>query len=178
MHQAVARSVIRPVVRPVGDVSHDLHLQSLAMIGGTCKRAITNTPVRPDGDHPRPYGDRTATRKCTRSPANVNTMREKVSKNYKLKQSCVLTAFLLRPERSYHVFTARPSRPLPAYGVYFEIYGLGNSDRNVFTTRLLRVSRVHGDLRAFLPCSHGDYLLSRTIFPEIFRGSLCSHTAQ
>ena len=30
------------VARPNGDASHDLHLQSLATIGGTCKRAITN----------------------------------------------------------------------------------------------------------------------------------------
>ena len=95
-----------------------------------------NTPVRPDGDHPRSYGDRTATRKCTRSPANVNTTPEKVSKNYKLKQSCVLTAFLLRSYcvltafllRSYHVLTARPPRPLRAYGVSCEIFGLGNGD--------------------------------------------------
>ena len=30
--------------------------------------------------------------------------------------------------RSYHVLTARPPRPLRAYGVSFEIYGLGNGD--------------------------------------------------
>ena len=123
---------------------------------------VIYAPVRPDGDHPRPYGDRMATRKCTRSPANVNTTREKVSQNKKkLKQICVLTAFLLRPVRSYHVLTARPPRPLRAYGVSFEIYGLGNGDhgrsRGALTTimgflplRLLRVSRLHGDLKAFL----------------------------
>ena len=43
---------------------------------------------------------------------------------------------------------------------------------------LIRVSRVHGDLRAFLPRSHGDYVLSRSDFSEISRGSLCSHTVQ
>ena len=101
----------------------------------------------------------------------------------------VLTAFLLRPVRSYHVLTARPPRPLRAYGVSCEIYGLGNGDHGaiprrshhdhgVLTTRLLRVSRVYGDLRAFLPRSHGDYLLSGSNFSEISRGSLCSHTAQ
>ena len=51
-----------------------------------------------------------ATRKCTRSPASVNTTREKVSKNtnlnkaaFLLRSYCVLTAFLLR---SYCVLTA------------------------------------------------------------------------
>ena len=46
----------------------------------------------PPSDRTATIRDRTATRKCTRSSANVNTTREKVSKNYKLKQSCVLTA--------------------------------------------------------------------------------------
>ena len=95
---------------------------------------------------PRPYGNCTATRKCTRSPANVNTTREKVSKNYKLKQSCVLTSFLLRPVRSYHVLTARPPRPIRAYGVSCEIYGLGNGDhgrsRGALTTIMGFLPRV------------------------------------
>ena len=30
------------VLRPIGNVSHDLHLQWLATIGRTCRRAITN----------------------------------------------------------------------------------------------------------------------------------------
>ena len=144
------------------------------------------TPVRPDGDHPRPYGDRTATRKCTRSPANVNTTREKVSKNYKLKQSCVLTSFLLRPVRSYHVLTARPPRPLRAYGVSCEIYGLGNGDhgrsRGALTTIMGFLPRVFHVYRECTATSgrfyHGDYILSGSNFSEISRGSLCSHTAQ
>ena len=107
---------------------------------------LYNTPVRPDGDHPRPHGDRTATRKCTRSPANVNTTRENVSQNYKLKQSSVLTAFLLRPVRSYHVLTARLPRPLRAYSVSCEIYGLGNDDhgrsRGALTTIMGFLPRV------------------------------------
>ena len=33
--------LFRRVVRPIGDASNDLHLQSLVTIGCTCKRAIT-----------------------------------------------------------------------------------------------------------------------------------------
>ena len=139
----------------------------------------------------------------------MNRTREKVSKKYKLKQSCVvtalllrcycvvtalllrsycvLTAFLLRPVRSYHVLTARPPRPLRAYGVSSEIWARqrrsraiprrSHHDYGVLTTRLLRVSRVHDDLRAFLPRSHGDYILSRSNFSEISRGSLYSYNS-
>ena len=144
-----------------------------------------NTPVRPDGDHPRPYGDRTATRKCTRSPANVNTTREKVSKKYKLIQSCVLTATCAIIPRSHGAPTTtsplvwrflwdlwarqRRSRAIPRRS---------HHDHGVLTTRLLRVSRVYGDLRVFLPRSHGDYILSGSNFSEFSRWSLCSHTAQ
>ena len=51
----------RLVVRPIIDASHDLHLQSIVTIGGTCKSAITNDwrrwkvwPIvvnRPTNDH-------------------------------------------------------------------------------------------------------------------------------
>ena len=126
-------------------------------------------PVRPDGDHPRPHGDRTATRKCTRSPANVNTTREKVSKNYKLKQNCVLTAFLLRPVRSYHVLTACPPRPLHAYGVSYEIYGLGNGDhgrsRGALTTIMGFLPRVFYVYRECTATSGRFYhVLTATIY--------------
>ena len=99
------------------------------------------TPVRPDGDHPRPYGDRTATRKCTRSPANVNTTREKVSNNYKLKQSCVLTAFLLRPVRSYHDLSAHMA---------FLVRSMGSA------------TAITGDPAALSPRSWGSYHASST----------------
>ena len=76
----------------------------------------------------------------------MNTTREKVSKNYKLKQSCVLTAFSLRHVRSYHVLTARPPRHLRAYGVSCEIYGLGNGDhgrsRGALTTSSTCIASV------------------------------------
>ena len=39
---STSHKLFRLVVRPIGDASHDLHLQSLTTIGGTCKRAITN----------------------------------------------------------------------------------------------------------------------------------------
>ena len=39
---STSHKLFRLVARPNADVSHDLHLQSLATIGGTCKRAITN----------------------------------------------------------------------------------------------------------------------------------------
>ena len=130
---------------------------------------IPNTPVRPDGDHPRPHGDRTATRKCTRSPENVNTTREKVLKKYKLKQSCVLTALLLRPVRSYHVLTARPPRPLRAYGVSCEIYGLGNGDhgrsRGALTTIMGFLPRVFYVYRECTATSGRFYhVLTATIY--------------
>ena len=113
--------------------------------------------------------DRTATRKCTRSPTNVNTTREKVSKNYKLKQSCVLTAFLLRPVRSYHVLTARPPRPLRAYGVSCEIYGLGNGDhgrsRGALTTIMGFLPRVFYVYRECTATSGRFYhVLTATIY--------------
>ena len=38
---STSHKLSRLVARPNGDASHDLHLQSLATIGGTCKRAIT-----------------------------------------------------------------------------------------------------------------------------------------
>ena len=137
--------------------------------GGGKNAMIPYTPVRPDGDHPRPYGDRPATRKCTRSPANVNTTREKVSKNYKHKQSCVLTAFLLRPVRSYHVLTARPPRPLGAYGVSCEIYGLGNGDhgrsRGALTTIMGFLPRVFYVYRECTATSGRFYhVLTATIY--------------
>ena len=39
---STSHKLFRLVARPNGDASHDLHLQSLAKIGGTCKRAISN----------------------------------------------------------------------------------------------------------------------------------------
>ena len=90
-----------------------------------------------------------------RTLTDINGLGKKVSGFYPLaqsgdmwqghKQSCVLTAFLLRPVRSYHVLTACPPRPLRVYGVSSEIYGLGNGDhgrsRGALTTIL-----------GFLPC--------------------------
>ena len=110
---------------------------------------ISHTLI-PPSDRTATIRDRTATRKCTRSPANVNTTREKVSKNYKLKHSCVLWRFF------WDLWARqRRSRAIPRRS---------HHDHGVLTTRLLRVSRVHGDLRAFLPRSHGDYILSRSNF--------------
>ena len=65
------------------------------------------TPVIPDGD-------RTATRKCTRSPANVNTTQEKSHKITNLNKSVflygggeyiiyiIIMAFLLRFNGDHH----------------------------------------------------------------------------
>ena len=39
---STSHKLFRLVAWPNGDASHDLHLQSLATIGGTCKRAITS----------------------------------------------------------------------------------------------------------------------------------------
>ena len=39
---STSHKLFRLVAQPNGDTSHDIQLQSLAMIGGTCKRAITN----------------------------------------------------------------------------------------------------------------------------------------
>ena len=39
---STSHKLFQLVARPNGDASHDLHLQSLANIGGTCKRAISN----------------------------------------------------------------------------------------------------------------------------------------
>ena len=98
--------------------------------------------IIPPSDRTATIRDRTATRTCTRSPANVNTTREKVFKNTNLDKA----AFLLRPVRSYHVLTARQPRPLHAYGVSFEIYGLGNGDhgrsRGALTTIMGFLPRV------------------------------------
>ena len=38
---STSHKLFRLVVRPFGDASHDLHLQWLATIGGTCKHVIT-----------------------------------------------------------------------------------------------------------------------------------------
>ena len=57
-------------------------------------------------------------------------------------------AFLLRPVRSYHVLTARLPRPLRAYSVSCEIYGLGNGD--------------HGRSRGALTTIMGSYHASST----------------
>ena len=123
-----------------------LHAPKLAGYYSNNLQIARNYHVIPPSDRTAIIRDRTATTKCTRSPANVNTTREKVSKNYKLKPSCVLTAFLLRSVRSYHVLTARPPRPLCAYGVSCEIYGLGNGDhgrsRGALTTIMGFLPRV------------------------------------
>ena len=58
---STSHKLLRLVVRPIIDASHDLHLQSIVTIGGTCKSAITNDwrrgkvwPIvvnRPTNDH-------------------------------------------------------------------------------------------------------------------------------
>ena len=130
------------------------------------------TGRRPSATARRP----SATRKCTRSPANVNTTREKVSKitnldiaAFLLRSYCVLTAFLLRPVRSYHVLTARPPRPLRAYGVSYEIYGLGNGDhgrsRGALTTIMGFLPRVFYVYRECTATSGRFYhVLTATIY--------------
>ena len=92
------------------------------------------TPVRPDGD-------RTATRKCTQ----LDKKSQKITNLSK-------AAFLLRPVPSYYVLTARPPRPLRAYGVSCEIYGLGNGD--------------HG---ALSPQTWGSYRASSTCIASVRR---------
>ena len=84
----------------------------------------------------------------------TRTQREKRSpkiQNYKT------SALLLRPMRSYYVLTARPPRPLHAYGVSIAIYGLSNGVhrrfRGALTTLmgfLLRVFYVYHDCTATL----------------------------
>ena len=39
---STSHKLSRLVARPIGDAFHDLHLQSLSTISGTCNRAITN----------------------------------------------------------------------------------------------------------------------------------------
>ena len=77
-------------------------------------------PVRPDGDHPRLYGDQKMYKVAGKREHNAR----KSQKITNLDKA----AFLLRHVRSYHVLTAHPPPPLRAYGVSFEIYGLGNGD--------------------------------------------------
>ena len=60
----------------------------------------------------RPYGDQKMYKVAGKREQNAR----KSLKKYKLKQICVLTAFLLRPVRSYHVLTACTPRPLRVYG--------------------------------------------------------------
>ena len=147
------------------------------------------TPVRPDGDHPRPHGDRTATRKCTRSPANVSTTREKVSKNYKLKTKL---AFLLRSYCDlcdHTTFSRRAHHDLSAR-MAFLVRSMGSA------------TAITGDPAALSPRSWGSYHASSTCIASArrpqgvsttfsrrlyikqikffgnSRGSLCSHTAQ
>ena len=90
--------------------------------------ALSKRPVRPDGYPTTTIRDLTAIRKCTRTPTNTNTMWEKVPKNTNYKTS----ALLLPPVPSYYVLTARAPRPLHAYGVSFEIYGLSNGVHQKF----------------------------------------------
>ena len=115
--------------------------------------------VIPPSDRMATIRDRTATVRRpenVRSPANVNTTREKVSKNYKLKQSCVLTAFLLRPVRSYHVLTARPPRPLHAHMAFLFIsMGLATA--------------ITSDPAALSPRSWGSYHASSTCIASVRR---------
>ena len=65
----------------------------------------------------------------------------------------------------YRVITGRLPRPLRAHGVSIGIYELGNGDlggfqhvHGVLTTRLMRVSGLHGDPSGFLLRSHRDYM--------------------
>ena len=127
------------------------------------------TPVRPDGDRTatlrRPYGDQKIYKVAGKREHNAR----KSLKKYKLKQSCVLTAFLLRPVRSYHVLTACPPRPLRVYGVSFEIYGLGNGDhgrsRGALTTIMGFLPRVFYVYRECTATSGRFYhVLTATIY--------------
>ena len=79
--------------------------------------------------YPRQTGRRPSA--IVRQPENVQGRRQTWTQREKKSQKITnlnKAAFLLRPVRSYHVLTARPPRPLRAYGVSFEIYGLGNGD--------------------------------------------------
>ena len=71
-----------------------------------------------------------------------NNARRKSHKNTNLNKA----ALLPRPVRSYRVLTARPPRPLRAYGISIEIYGLGNGDhrrsRSALTTLMGFLPRV------------------------------------
>ncbi len=67
--------------------------------------------------------DRTATRKCTRSPANVNTMREKVPKNYKLEKGCDLCDHTAFSRRSRHDLSTLMAFLLRSMGLAKAIIG-------------------------------------------------------
>ena len=117
------------------------------------------TPVRPDGDQ-----------KMYKVAGKREHNARKSLKNTNLNKA----VFLLR---SYcdlcdqTTFSRRAHHDLSAF-MAFLLRSMGSA------TAITGDPAAHDDLRAFLPRSHGDYLLSRSDFSEISRGSLCSHTAQ
>ena len=115
------------------------------------------TPVRLDGDHPRPYGDQKMYKVADKREHNAIT-------NYKLEKSCALTAACAIIPRSHDAVATTSPR---LWRFYWDIWAWqrrspaiprrSHHAHGVVTTRLVRVSLLHGDLRAFLPRS--GYLL-------------------
>ena len=117
--------------------------------------ARLNAPVRPDGDHPRSYGDRTATRKCTRSPAKWTQREKKSPKITNLNKA----AFLLRSYCDlcdHTTFSRRAHHDLSAH-MAFLVRSMGSA------------TAITGDPAALSPRSWGSYHASSTCIASVRR---------
>ena len=86
----------------------------------------------------------------------------KIPEYYKLQQGCVLNGILARytalSRGAYHDFYALMAFPLGSMSSATATSGGFQHVHGVLTTRLLRVSGLHGDPSGFLLRSHRDYM--------------------
>ena len=108
----------------------------------------SNTPVRLDGDHPRPYGDRQTWTQCEKNFQKITS----------LKKAALFTATCAIIPRSHDAVATTSSRLLRFYWDLWAwqrrspaIPRRSHHARGVLTMRLVRVPLLHGDLGAFLP---------------------------
>ena len=119
------------------------------------------TRRRPYYDHPRPYGDQKMYKNAGKRKHNARKGPQKY-KTIKHPRSyydlCDHTTF---PRRARHDLCTLIAFLLRSMGLAMAFTGDSAARRShyayeVLTTRLLRVSRLHGNVMAFLPRVHGD----------------------